>query len=187
MPTPSKPAEPPVASSGSGAVQPISRSTWTSAGPDLSDINPMNGVNRITVHHEGMPDPVYFTDYNTCRARMELIRSSHRRRGWSDIGYHYVVDRAGRLWEARSIAYQGAHVRDNNEHNVGVMCMGNFDIQQPSEAQLRTLARTVQQIRQYYRVSESRIYTHQEINPTACPGRNMQPRVVAMRSRHMFA
>jgi N-acetyl-anhydromuramyl-L-alanine amidase AmpD len=118
---------------------------------------------------------------------MELIRTSHRRKGWSDIGYHYVIDRAGRLWEARPINYQGAHVRDNNEHNIGVMCMGNFDLQQPSEAQLTTLARTVQQIRQYYRVSESRIYTHQEINPTACPGRNMQPRVVTMRSRRMFA
>jgi len=185
VPSQPEPSQPPVATSGS--VTPISRSRWAGAGPNRGNINLMNGVNRITVHHEGMPEAVHFTDYATTRARMEMIRQSHRRRGWADIGYHYVIDRAGRVWEGRPITYQGAHVRDNNEHNIGVMCMGNFDIQQPSNAQLQALAATVQHLRRYYRVSEHAIKTHQEINPTACPGRNLQPRVASMRSQHLFA
>ncbi|MBI1368351.1 MAG: hypothetical protein GC162_06820 [Planctomycetes bacterium] len=170
-----------------GSIQPISRDNWTHAGPRLSDINPMNGVNKLTIHHDGMPEAVTFTDYNSSRSYLELIRRSHLQRGWSDIGYHYVIDRAGRLWEGRDLRYQGAHVKDHNEHNIGVMCMGNFDIQSPSAAQLEALHGTVRQLRRFFSISENQIYTHQEINPTSCPGRALQPRVVSMRSSHLFA
>ena len=37
------------------------------------------------------------------------------------------------------------------------------------------------------RIAEVRIYTHRELGPTTCPGRNLQPRVNAMRQAHQFA
>ena len=30
-----------------------------------------------------------------------------------DVGYHYAVDRAGRVWECRPLTWQGAHVRNH--------------------------------------------------------------------------
>lgn len=174
---------------GAGDIGPvIARSSWTRNGPILSRINPMNGVTRITLHHEGAADsPVYFTDTKSVAERIELDRQAHLDRGWGDIGYHYIIDRAGRVWEGRPVQYQGAHVRDNNEHNIGVMCLGNFDIQQPSTAQLATVAAFTQKLRHKYKVPVSRVYTHQELMPTNCPGRAMQPRIVAMRSGGAFA
>ena len=169
--------------------QVIPRSRWAKAGPILKRINPMNGISRITVHHEGAAgSPVYFSDMASTAQRLEMIRNAHlERMSAADIGYHYVIDRAGRLWEGRDLKYQGAHVKDRNEHNIGVMVLGNFDIQSPADAQLDTLRDTVRALRRRHQVSTSAIYTHQELGPTECPGKALQPQMVQMRNRHAFA
>ncbi len=147
----------------------------------------MAGITRLTIHHEGFPEPVLFHDYRTTAERLELIRRSHRNRGWADIGYHFVVDRAGRVWEGRPLQYQGAHVSNNNSNNLGIMVLGNFDRQTPSGAQLDALQIAVRSLRRQYRISTRHIYTHQEFNPTSCPGRELQPRVSSMRSNGSFS
>jgi len=156
---------------------------WTSSYTDTAHADPMNGVTRITVHHDGMESLIWSDDMNSSRRRLQLIRRSHLHRGFADIGYHYVIDRAGRIWQARPVQFQSAHAGGaNNRHNVGVMVMGNFDLQQPTNAQLQTLPESLRLLMAYYRVPVSRVYTHQELKPTACPGRNLQPRMVRLRS-----
>lgn len=165
----------------------IERSAWTSAEPRLSDIDMMNGVSRITIHHEGSPEPVLFSGYQATAHRLEMIRRSHvGYRGWADIGYHYIIDRAGRVWEGRPVIYQGAHVRNHNPHNIGVMLMGNFELQQPTQAQLAALEKLVTDLRHIYDVPVNRIYTHGELVATRCPGTNLQVRVNRMRQRGAF-
>jgi hypothetical protein len=162
----------------------IPRSQWASTGVARpKDINPMNGIRRITVHHDGISGTVG-TSEGAAKSRLEAVRRSHvNDRGWADIGYHYVIDPAGRIWEARNIKYQGAHVKDNNENNLGVMVMGNFDEMQPTPQALASLDRFVAGRARQYNVPVSKVYTHQEINPTACPGRSLQAHMVQTR-RH---
>ena len=156
------------------AVSAIARSSWTRKAPVKSKVNPMRGVSKITVHHEGWK-AVWFSDRNTTAQRIDHIRRYHvDDRGWGDIGYHYILDRAGRIWEGRPIQYQGAHVSNNNEHNIGVLVLGNFEKQSPSSAQLKTLYRTTQGLASQYRVKRAMVLSHQEINPTTCPGKNLQ-------------
>jgi len=165
----------------------IPRGRWARQAPIPSRLNPMRQVAKITVHHEGWT-PVWFTDTTATAARLELIRKSHlNRMRAGDIGYHFIIDRAGRVWEGRSLRYQGAHVKANNEYNIGVMCLGNFDKQSPSSRQLLGLQNTLALLMKQYRVPLGRVYTHQEINPTACPGKNLQPRVAALRSNGHLA
>lgn len=159
------------------------RSSWTSASPVLSLSNPMNGVNRITVHHDAINSLSLRTQSDMIR-RLESIRQSHRRQNWADIGYHYVIDPTGRVWEGRPLSLQGAHVSDCNEHNIGVMVMGNFDQQTPSSSATSTLDEFVRELMRTYRVPISRVYTHQEFKPTACPGRNLQRYMLQTRSRN---
>lgn len=178
-----RPAERTVA----GPLRVIGRDRWASRGAVSGRVNPMNGVNRITVHHEGWT-PVTFTDYQRTAQRIEHDRHIHvDDRGWGDIGYHYIIDRAGRLWEGRNLHYQGAHVSNHNEHNIGVMCLGNFDRQRPSQAQLRALVEALQTLRRHYNVPVSRIHTHQELNPTRCPGTHLQSQFVSLRRGGHFA
>jgi hypothetical protein len=161
----------------------ISRSQWARFGvARKDDIFDMNGIRRITVHHDGMP-PTALATSRQVAARIEQIRQSHVvGRGWADLGYHYVIDPAGRIWEGRSIRYQGAHVKDQNENNLGVLVMGNFDQQTPTPAALAALDRFLAGQMQQYRIALSAVRTHMERAPTACPGRNLQQYMVRTRS-----
>lgn len=147
----------------------------------------MRGVTRITVHHEGHT-PVWFTDVRSTQARLDQVRNIHTRdRRWGDIGYHYIIDRAGRVIEGRNIAYQGAHVSGQNPHNIGVMLLGNFEKQSPSQVQFNSLQSTLRYLMARHHVPVSRVYTHRELGPTACPGRNLQPRVASLRASGILA
>ncbi len=47
-------------------------------------------------------------------------------RGWSDIGYHYVIKRDGTLEEGRSLEVKGAHVRGYNDKSWGICLAGGM-------------------------------------------------------------
>lgn len=163
----------------------IPRTQWASTGPVPALMNPMLPVQFITVHHDGM-EPFYATDQGSTAARLEAIRRAHRDRGWGDIGYHFAIDRNGRVWQARPLNWQGAHVKDHNEGNIGVVNLGNFDRQSPSAPQIAALNRHVSMLMRQYKVSLARLRTHQEWAPTACPGTNMQRYMVAVRANRQI-
>lgn len=162
----------------------IPRSRWAKGAIIESRVNPMRRVTRITVHHEGI---TFYgsTDLSAIARKLENIRMGHIRRKpepFGDIGYHYIIDPAGRIWEGRNIAYQGAHVERQNENNLGIMVMGNFEEQRPTAQQLSTLDAFVKDRMRAYNVPVSRVYTHLELGKTECPGRNLQRWMLAQRS-----
>ena len=160
----------------------LSRSLWSQAGPAFALMNRMLPIQYITVHHDGM-DPFFGNDQASAAARLEAIRRAHRSKGWGDIGYHFAVDRGGRVWECRPISWQGAHVKDRNEGNIGICTLGNFDQQTPTQPQLAALNRHVSWLMQGYRVPMKKVYTHQEWPgaQTACPGTNLERYMLAVR------
>lgn len=180
-PQPFRPAPPTIDDSPLPGI--VSRSQWTRTGiARPRDINPMNGVRRITVHHDGMP-PVTLATSSAVARRIEQIRNSHViERGWADIGYHYIVDPQGRVWEGRSITKQGAHVKDQNENNLGILVLGNFDRQSPTQAALASLDKFVANQMQRYNIAISQVRTHMERDSTSCPGRSLQSYMLRTRS-----
>lgn len=165
-----------------GKLRLIPRTAWTRQSPNLSDTNPMNGIQTITVHHDGM-SPEIIRSQAEAASRLELIRSSHvDSRGWADIGYHLIVDPQGRIWQGRPMNLQGAHVKDNNPHNLGVLVMGNFEEQHPTREALAMLDQLLANQSVVHRVPLRAIRTHQEWASTACPGRNLQSYMNATRS-----
>lgn len=176
LPPPDKSVAAPV-----GPIMAYPRDRWAKAMPIRKRLQAMGGIRRITVHHEGST-PVWFTDLASTAQRLEAIRASHLNRlNAGDIGYHLIVDRAGRVWQGRDLRYQGAHVRDHNANNIGIMVLGNFDLQRPTDVQLTTLRRTVGKLMHQYDLATQHVFTHQEFNVTSCPGKSLQNRMVALR------
>lgn len=158
----------------------IRRSAWAKGAPVPSLMNRMLPVRYITVHHTALR----FTESSesATAAMMERIRLGHRDRNFGDIGYHFAIDRAGRVWEGRQLSWQGAHVANKNEGNLGIVALGNFDEQSPTSQQVEALRRFLVQTMQQYKVPVSRVKTHQEWAPTRCPGTQLQRYMVNMRS-----
>jgi len=161
----------------------LPRAAWTREGPDFTAMDRMVPIHHVTIHHDGLSALFETDDLEATAARIELYRRGHCGRGWADIGYHFVIDRAGRVWEGRPRDWQGAHVKDRNPGNIGILVMGNFEVQRPTDAQLATLDRHLAATRSYWGVSWSHVLSHREWPgaTTLCPGRHLQERFAAMR------
>ncbi len=148
-------------------------------------VNPMLPVKAITIHHDGIPTVFWGEDVASSEARIEFIRRAHRNKGWGDIGYHVVIDRAGRVWEGRPLQWQGAHVKNHNEGNIGILVMGNFEVQQPTQAQLASLDKVVRTAKSHWKVSRTNLKSHREWSDaaTSCPGKNLQGRWNSSRAK----
>ena len=161
----------------------IARSRWAKGKPVPTLMDPMRPVKSITVHHDGM-SAFSATGWNDSADRLESIRRAHRRRSperFGDIGYHYAIDPAGRVWQCRPLNWQGAHVRRQNVGNLGIVLMGNYDKQRPNKAQKASLVTFIKAQMKRYRVPVSQVKTHQEMAATACPGRHLQVFMVLAR------
>ena len=54
------------------------------------------------------------------------VRNWHTSKGWSDIGYHYLIDRDGTVVTGRPLDRTGAHVKGHNTGTVGISLFGGF-------------------------------------------------------------
>ncbi len=164
-------------------VVPLSRrSAWADYRAQSAKLKIAASFSRITVHHSGA---LILRD--TARGNviddLNSVLDAHTRIRYGDIGYHFVVDYAGRVWEGRSLSYEGAHVSGENEGNIGVMLLGNFEKQKPSDRQVDTLATVVDLLRGHFDIPARRVYGHRDIGASVCPGRFLYPHVVALKSK----
>ena len=76
----------------------------------------MRSITQIVIHASATPPGM---DIGA-----EEIRGWHKQRGWSDIGYHAVIRRNGKVEDGRNIERAGAHVKGHNENSFGICLVG---------------------------------------------------------------
>jgi hypothetical protein len=165
----------------------LSRKDWRARPARRDREEPMTEITRITVHHSG--DHYVDTGRPEAAATIFDMQGVHQQRDWADIGYHFVIDPAGRVWRGREITFQGAHAGNPalNRGNIGICLLGNFDEQQVPRKQREALIELIDRLRAQYHVSADNVYTHSEmrksgnLTATACPGHNLQSIVEAYR------
>lgn len=157
------------------------RSAWAERRPLSTKLKTASYFSRLTIHHSGAL-VVRDTERQAVIDDLNSVLEAHARIRYGDIGYHFVIDYAGRLWEGRSLSYEGAHVSSENESNIGVMLLGNFEKQKPSAAQLESLSTLTALLRRHFDIPGRRVYGHRDIGASACPGRYLYPHVVALKS-----
>lgn len=65
----------------------------------------------------------------------------HKARGWSGIGYHFVIGEGGLVEQGRDINKSGAHVGGFNTTTVGVCVTGHGDYKDWTEKQKETVVK----------------------------------------------
>ncbi len=136
---------------------------------------------RLTVHHSGIA--MTETDLAQVLDHVGKIRRSHVLfNGWTDIGYHFVIDPAGRIWLGRSLLEQGAHVRDHNPHNIGILVLGDFYAHGVPEKAAGALRVLLQRLCDTFAITPAKVHSHAELRPVADPGPALQEVIEAFRS-----
>lgn len=76
-------------------------------------------IDYIVVHCTATPEGQNKT--------VEQIRAEHKKQGWADIGYHYVIYRDGTVHLGRDVDISGSHVSGFNSYSIGVVYVGGLE------------------------------------------------------------
>lgn len=139
------------------------------------------GYSRITVHHSAPPNhlasfapPAVYHDEIQRIQRYHMDQSSPR---CGDIGYHFLIDPSGRVYQGRALNYQGAHSGGvNNRDNIGICLLGDFRDRMPEPAALEALETLLQELSKRHGIplDAAHLLGHGELKATECPGRHLQ-------------
>ncbi|MGW0419819.1 peptidoglycan recognition protein family protein [Streptomyces sp. NPDC003015] len=122
----------------------VSRAGWgadESLSPDPSEYNA--GVKAVFVHHTADSNDYSCTD---SAAIVRGIYAYHTQtNGWNDIGYNFLVDKCGTIFEGRKggvdLPVLGAHTYGWNRESTGIAILGNYTDAGASNAALTSVAR----------------------------------------------
>ncbi|MGW1277030.1 N-acetylmuramoyl-L-alanine amidase [Streptomyces tsukubensis] len=124
----------------------VTRAEWKadeSMSPEGPTYLPGDKVKAVTVHHTSLTN-----DY-TCAEGPAVVRGVYAyhvvSQKWKDIGYHFLVDKCGTIYEGRKGGMDrpvvGAHAYGFNSETSSVSLMGNFMEVAPTQAALNSAAR----------------------------------------------
>lgn len=96
--------------------------------------------------------------------RYHITDSAHL---WENVGYHYVIERGGKLVAGRPENYHGAHVAESdtdgvrmNNKSIGICLCGDLDKHLPDDGQVATLRKLLKELSAKYNIPKSKIKPH---------------------------
>ena len=125
-------------------------------------------ITEIIIHCSATPEG---KDYTAA-----MIRGWHIARGFSDIGYHYVIYRDGTVVLGRDVDIAGAHCEGHNSNSIGVCYIGGCTSDGKTAKDTRTpeqktaLKELLIELKQLY--PDARIRGHRDFAAKDCPSFN---------------
>ena len=122
-------------------------------------------IKELIVHCSATPEG---KDYS-----VDTIRQWHLQRGFSDIGYHYVIYRDGSIHIGRDESIIGAHCTGHNTNSIGVCYIGGCasDGKTPKDTrtteQKQSLVKLLKELKTKY--PKASIHGHRDFSSKACP------------------
>lgn len=138
-----------------------------------------NDIKFLAVHHTVSAGELE----DSAQAVRNIQRYHAVQRGWGDIGYHYLIDKKGNIYEGRAGGEMviGGHSREINKVSIGIALIGNFQENNPPEAMMQSLISLLEEKADYYNLDVSGVDNydgnsypvlggHSDYSATACPG-----------------
>ncbi len=152
----------------------VSAAQWGSVPPPTSAYRSrrQEAITGLTVHHQG---EIWQASSDVAAYLRRLQQWSRRERAWVDVPYHYIVAPDGRVYAGRDPQWAGDSNTDyDTMGQLQVMLLGNFEVQQPSPAQLQSTARLLGHLLALYGLAPGRIQAHRHhTTQTVCPGERL--------------
>lgn len=186
----------------------VSRADWGAARNDGSPVVYGREVKAVFVHHTAQTNAYDCAD---SPAIVRGLQALHERvNGWKDLGYNYVVDKCGTVFEGRAGGsgrpVTGAHTLGFNTDTLGVAVIGRYTDEEAPDAAVEAVARlagwalrryghdpsgTVTltssvdngRFRRGERVTVERVSGHRDVFATECPGTALYGQLPALRRR----
>lgn len=159
----------------------VGAKTWAALGVTSTSTPNKRNIREIIVHCSATPEHEDYT--------VSQIRQMHLARGFSDIGYHYVIYRDGTVNPGRSEAISGAHCTGHNSISIGVCYIGGCPPRTVKDwakqakdtrtmAQKLALAQLLRELKTKY--PGAKIYGHRDFANKGCPSFNAKKEYEAL-------
>lgn len=147
---------------------------------------------QIVLHHTATP--------NTGQDPAAMVRAIYYyhavTRNWGDIGYNYLIDPMGNIYEGRAGGENviGGHARGFNEGTIGIALIGDYQQEQPPDAMMQALADLAAWLCDHHHIAPlerstlhdvilPNLAAHRDTKPTTCPGDYVYARLPALRQQ----
>jgi hypothetical protein len=185
----------------------VNRAGWSADERIVKSIDVGTEVKALWVHHTATTN-----DYN-CADSAAIVRGIQayhvKSNGWSDIGYNYLLDKCGKLYEGRKGGVEtpvvGAHTQGFNTNYAAISVIGNFETAasnsavekvvgqvaaarlgkynyNPTSSVTVTAGSTNGKYKAGAKVTIQRVSGHRDADATACPGKNLYDRLPVIRA-----
>ena len=126
----------------------------------------MRKINKIILHCTATKEGQDFS--------VDDVRRWHLKRGFSDIGYHYLIYLDGSVHKGRPIEMAGAHCSGQNKDSIGVCYVGGLDSNNKpkdtrTDEQKEALVKLVKQLMEEYSLDKDDVFGHYQFAAKACP------------------
>jgi N-acetylmuramoyl-L-alanine amidase len=126
----------------------------------------MRKINKIIIHCTATPEG---REHDVAD-----IRRWHLKRGFNDIGYHYLIHIDGTIEEGRPINKQGAHCSGQNRGSIGICYVGGMSKDMKKAKDTRTQAQKDSLIKLMHELiykynKDMTIHGHNEYANKSCP------------------
>ena len=135
----------------------------------------MRSIDKIFVHCSATR-PNWWAGKTAEEQTAEIKRWHTEDRGWSDIGYTYVVGRCGTVVEGRSVERTPAAQRGHNKGSIAICVLGGHGgakdddfLENFTEAQDEALRNLIDDLCEDYGIDEDDVFGHNEVSAKACP------------------
>ncbi len=150
--------------------------------------------NKIILHHDGNARNLVPKNVKQAKTWIQGIYYYHAKlvggNGWGDIGYNYLVDPWGNIYQGRigtdkiikgkRHSVIAGHTYGQNTNSIGICLLGNYQLnRKPTLRSLKKLGEFAGHKAIKHKFATKRIYGHRDFanrprgrNYTACPGKN---------------
>lgn len=131
----------------------------------------MRDINKIILHCSATQEG---KDFN-----VEDIREWHLQRGFTDVGYHYVIKLDGTIQDGRNIRSIGAHCKGQNYGSIGICYIGGLDKEGKgkdtrTKEQKESLFNLIDDLLIAYDLTIEDVYCHYQFAKKLCPCFNIE-------------
>ncbi len=147
-------------------------------------------ISKIIIHHTATTKNLD----NPVQAIKDIYYWHAISRGWGDIGYNYIIDPHGNIYEGRAGGDMvvGAHAGTANIGSIGVAVLGNYDTTEVPDAVIKAISTFVRAKSQQLNIdpagnsmfrgeNSANVLGHRNVAATSCPGAKLYAKLPEIR------
>jgi hypothetical protein len=158
------------------------RSKWGKLTPNFVAMEQDWDYEIVALHHSGNSG-----ESNPLEIEQKHMVTKHQ---WQDVGYHYIIERDGSLFEGRHLAFKGSHVELANTGKIGILLTGDFESSRwnpnsttPTSDQLKSAGDLITTLKSAFSTL-TKIGGHLDYKKdTVCPGDHLYSLIPGLRTK----